>query len=211
MQRDACISQDKLYRYTLTRIWNPRSGQRLMGFIMLNPSTSDSNDDDPTIDLCMLTALKYDFDGIYVVNLFAWISPDSGVLPDAPDPVGPDNDEAILEMLVRTSDVRVAAWGFHRTGRVADLIADRIVKVERLIRPVLLWALGLSKDGHPNHPLGLQRQQKPLKPQALENRKRARLDKAVLSRAVSMLASAQEESHPATGFSRLRLKELLKP
>ena len=66
MQRDACISQDKLYRYTLTRIWNPRSGQRLMGFIMLNPSTADSNDDDPTIDLCMLTALKYDFDGIYV-------------------------------------------------------------------------------------------------------------------------------------------------
>ena len=164
MQRDACISQDKLYRYTLTRIWNPRSGQRLMGFIMLNPSEADANDDDRTIDLCMLTALKHDFDGIYVVNLFAWISPDSSVLPDAPDPVGPDNNEAILEMLERTSDMRVAAWGVHRTRRVADLITDRIVEVEHLIRPVLLWALGLSKEGHPNHPRGLQFQQKPLKP-----------------------------------------------
>ena len=158
MQRDACI--DGQYRYSLTRIWKPKSGQRLMGFIMLNPSEADANDDDPTIDLCMLTALKHDFDGIYVVNLFARISPDPSVLTDATDQVGPDNNEAILEMLARTSDVRVAAWGVPKTQKVAD----QIVEVEHLIRPVLLWALGLSKEGHPNHPLGLLRQGKPLKP-----------------------------------------------
>ena len=136
-----------------------------MGFIMLNPSDADANDDDPTIDLCMLTALKHDFDGIYVVNLFALISPNSEALA-VDDPIGSDNDEAILKMVRQTSDVRVAAWGVpkNKTPRVADLMADRIKKVESLIHPVQLWALGLSKDGHPNHPLGLQRQQKPLKP-----------------------------------------------
>ncbi len=164
MQRDACISLDGLYRYSLTRIWNPRSGQRLMGVIMLNPSKADANDDDPTINLCIKTAMKYGFDGIYVVNLFAWRCKDPNALTRVADPLGPDNNEAIWEMLARTSDVRVAAWGVPKTQQVANLIADRIVEVEQLISPVLLWALGLSKEGHPNHPLGLQLQGKPLKP-----------------------------------------------
>ncbi len=43
----AFLSKCKKYRYSLTRIWDERKPKIM--FVMLNPSTADGTQDDPTI------------------------------------------------------------------------------------------------------------------------------------------------------------------
>jgi hypothetical protein len=66
----------------------------------------------------------------------------------APDPVGPENDRAIVDSL-DWADRVICAWGTHgkHLGRGPE--------VERLLREAgaHLFHLGLSKERHPKHPL----------------------------------------------------------
>ena len=48
---DAIISDDKKYRYLLTRIGD--NDKRMVNFIGLNPSTADQIDNDPTMRRCI--------------------------------------------------------------------------------------------------------------------------------------------------------------
>jgi hypothetical protein len=82
-----------------------------------------------------------------VVNLFALRSTYPALLSKAADPVGPENDVAIITA-VKTSDLVIAAWGVHgplhgRDHEVQEMIAN--VKN--------LHCLGTTKGGHPLHPL----------------------------------------------------------
>jgi hypothetical protein len=45
--QSAVISDDGVYRYQLTRTWDPESPE--LAWIMLNPSTADALADDPTV------------------------------------------------------------------------------------------------------------------------------------------------------------------
>ena len=51
MNKGAKLSDDKLYRYSLWRIWDDKKPYVL--FIGLNPSTADETEDDPTIRRCI--------------------------------------------------------------------------------------------------------------------------------------------------------------
>ena len=64
----AIISPCGRYRYRLDRRWGDG---RTMGFIMLNPSTADAENDDPTIRRCIGFAKREGCDAIAVVNLYA--------------------------------------------------------------------------------------------------------------------------------------------
>ncbi len=132
---------DGPYRYSLDRWWGP--GRR-MCFVMLNPSTADADQDDPTIRRCIGFAKRDAFDGITVVNLFAYRCTRPLHLSDVDDPVGPLNDGAVADA-VRRSDVVVAAWGAHpmAVGRGKALADWRVP----------LHCLGTTKDGAPRHPL----------------------------------------------------------
>lgn len=137
---------DGPYRYKLTRVWGP--GERMV-FIMLNPSTADADIDDPTIRRCIGFAKDLGFDGLEVVNLFALRSPDPAVLAKAEDPVGPLNDRFITDSA--RGGMIVAAWGAHpfaaaRGAEVAAMVAEA---------GETLYSLGVTKDGHPRHPLYL--------------------------------------------------------
>src|SRR5580693_7206992 len=82
------------YRYSLTRIWD--SSLFPMVFIMLNPSTADHRNDDPTITRCRNRALRDNTAGrLVVVNLFALRATDPRALTRHPEPVGPGNDDWI--------------------------------------------------------------------------------------------------------------------
>lgn len=65
MLRDAQISSDGLYRYSLTRHWGtPNESSDPLVFLMLNPSTADGLRDDPTIRRCIGFAKREENNGI---------------------------------------------------------------------------------------------------------------------------------------------------
>lgn len=153
----AVISECGTYRYRLTRrVGNPVRGTCL--FIMLNPSTADAENDDPTIRRCMGFAAAWGFGMLEVVNLFAFRATDPKALLGASDPVGPDNDRHIEEA-ARGAGCIVAAWGVH--GRLRDR-GNRVLEMlwgMDMGKPVL--ALGLTIDKAPKHPLYIRADTKP--------------------------------------------------
>ena len=134
------------YRYTLTRVWD-QGGDRAL-FIMLNPSTATEVQNDPTVERCERRARTLGFGAFRVLNIFAWRATDPRDMRAARDPVGPENDRAIVDSL-DWADRVICAWGTHgkHLGRGPE--------VERLLREAGadLYHLGLSKEGHPKHPL----------------------------------------------------------
>jgi hypothetical protein len=138
----------RTWRYTLTREWRTGSGRCL--WIMLNPSTADEFVLDPTIRRCVGFARAWGFQSIEVANLFALRSTDPRALYAHADPIGRDNDYYIEQAATRADRI-VCAWGAHgahldRGRRVAAVLAC-------VPKPVV--CLGLTKDGHPKHPLYL--------------------------------------------------------
>ena len=144
----AVLSSDGVYRYRLGRTWDPALPPAV--WIMLNPSTADANQDDPTIRRVVRfsTGLRFpDVGGIVVANLYAYRATRPADLWQADDPVGPDNDAHLRELLATGGPV-VAAWGANaRPGRV-----DQVAGMAG-VRGVKLYCLGTTKDGAPRHPL----------------------------------------------------------
>lgn len=152
----AVYSDCERYRYSLTRVWDAHGGRVL--FIMLNPSTATEVQNDPTVERCERRARALGFGAFRVTNIFAWRDTDPRAMRAAADPVGPANDAAIVDSLPWADRV-VAAWGAHGEH------LDRGAAVEAMLRasgsPV--HHLGLTKHGHPKHPLyiGYARQPEP--------------------------------------------------
>lgn len=132
------------YRYTLLRQLN--GGNRTCVFIMLNPSTADAHKDDPTIRKCIGFTKRLGYDILKVVNLYAYRATKPKDLAHAHDPVGPLNDQHILAT-VRDAALVLCAWGTYDPYMRARAV------VEMLDEHGPLMALGLSKNGHPRHPL----------------------------------------------------------
>jgi hypothetical protein len=144
----ASFSLDRVHRYRLSRVFYP-AGHRVC-FVMLNPSTADAFVLDPTVRRCVGFASAWGAGAVEVVNLFALRSTDPAGLRRCSDPVGPGNDAAIVAA-ARAADRTVAAWGAHgvhldREAAVVELLAAAGVD---------LYALSLTKNGHPGHPLYL--------------------------------------------------------
>ncbi|UZD60677.1 DUF1643 domain-containing protein [Shewanella algae] len=142
---DAVISPCQLYRYALTRVWDPE--KPYVTFIGLNPSTADATINDPTIRRCIGFAERWGYGGLVMVNLFAYRATDPSVMMAATDPVGVNNDEW-LKSLADAAGTVVAAWGNHgafmqRSSKVRELIPN-------------LHYLKLNSSGEPAHPLYLK-------------------------------------------------------
>lgn len=143
---EAVFDPSRTYRYLLTRTWDeawPR-----VTWVMLNPSTADAFADDPTIRRCTAFARTWHAGGINVVNLFAYRATRPAELRRASDPAGSANDEFILEAC-RPPAMVIAAWGAHGSLR------DRAETVTKMLAAaqVRLFCLGVTRDGHPRHPL----------------------------------------------------------
>lgn len=145
MESNAVISECGQYRYRLSRRWDDGP---TMAFVMLNPSTADAVDNDPTIERCVRRAKSLGFGELVVSNLFALRATDPGYLYVHPAPVGPGNDEAIIEV-AKDADLVVCGWGTHGS------FEDRGEAVRKLLvaNGVMPQVLALNKDGSPRHPL----------------------------------------------------------
>jgi hypothetical protein len=158
--RLAVISDDGLYRYTLTREWGP--GPAAV-WIMLNPSTADANVDDPTIRRCRGFAQSWGCGKLVVVNLFALRTTKPGHLLHHPDPIGPANDYALKEMLQLDGAWHVVAWGAAVTELVEYGLPAQHERIAELAQGTPLWCLGTTRSGQPRHPLYVARTQERLR------------------------------------------------
>lgn len=136
-------SRCEAYRYGLSRVWDGRKSALL--FIMLNPSTADEHRNDPTVARCETRARSMGFGGVMIANLFAFRATHPRDLKQADAPVGEINDH-LLDLWADRAGMTVAAWGVHGTHRQrAQHVAGRLRGD--------LFHLGLTKHGHPRHPL----------------------------------------------------------
>ena len=142
------------YRYRLWRAWD--EGLPRVGFVLLNPSTADAATDDRTIARCVGFAQSWGYGGIEIANLFAFRTPYHRTLRQAPDPVGPDNDQELAAFAGRVSMV-VAGWGvagaFHERAR--EVLAAPWW-------PADARCLGWTAGGEPRHPLYVPGARQPL-------------------------------------------------
>ncbi len=143
--RSAVISSCGKYRYHLRR--QIGDGQRIVTFIMLNPSTADTDVDDPTIRRCMRFSKRWDCAELHVVNLFAIRSTRPQGIIRSPDPVGPENRKWI-QRAVASSALVVCAWGTCGTFMGQDQMVLGCIK--KLCSPM---CVALTRGGHPRHPL----------------------------------------------------------
>lgn len=174
----AQFSEDRLYRYSLTReietrqdlaprssaeggfaSWKPiPTANPVVTFVGLNPSTADETADDPTIRRCIGFARSWGYARLKMLNLFAYRSTDPLVMwakhREGVDIVGPENMQTI-EAVVGSSDLVVLAW-----GALPSWTHAQAVRVAELVE--LPHCLGLTKGGAPRHPLYMKADTQPV-------------------------------------------------
>ena len=149
VKKTAVISDCKKYRYRLTREW---ADGPLLVFVMLNPSTADADIDDPTIRRCVGFAKRECYQGIEVVNLFAFRSTNPKYLKTVDNPYGHGNFDALGGAILGASLTQshvICAWGAHPIAiNAGKALIDRAKKAK-----VPLFCLGRTQRGFPRHPL----------------------------------------------------------
>lgn len=160
LRNSAVFSDDRKYRYSLWRTFN--SNEDLFGnkvrepkylmFIGLNPSTANENSDDPTIRRVVRFATDWGYDGVYMMNLFAWVTAYPKELKKCADPLGENNDW--LKIISGSCDDVIFAWGNFKE-------AEQRAKEVMAMFPSAK-CLGKNKNGTPKHPLYIAANTQPI-------------------------------------------------
>lgn len=145
----ALFSPCRRWRYLLWRRWEA-SGD-ICVFIGLNPSTADETQDDPTIRRCINFAKSWGYGELWMLNAYAFRATNPVEMKaQGANALGPRNNEYILEAAIY-ADAMIAAWGAHcepeREREIRRIVSDAGKQ---------LCHLGLTKGGHPRHPLYLR-------------------------------------------------------
>ena len=143
------FSPCRRWRYLLWRRWDEK--RPVANFLMLNPSTADELQLDPTCSRARAYAERWGYGGLIVTNVFGWRDTDPKAMRAQADPVGPGNDAAIVRA-AKEAAIVVCAWGNHgahqeRSKAVVKLLRDNGIKVH---------ALKVNANGEPAHPLYLR-------------------------------------------------------
>lgn len=138
------FSEDRKYRYALWRIWDDEKPKVMI--IGLNPSKADESVDDPTIRRVKRLASSWGFGGIYMLNLFAWITPFPEELENCSDPIGDNNGK--LEAYATKCDEVIFAWGSNETNGRESFVLNYFPNAKCIAK---------NADGSPKHPLYVKR------------------------------------------------------
>jgi hypothetical protein len=149
MDTGALFSPCRRWRYLLWRRWDQERG--ICAFVGLNPSTADETKDDPTIRRCIGFAKAWGYGALFMLNAYAYRATNPQVMKAyGANAIGPLNNE-YLRRAALECDLVVAAWGVN-----CDDLREHAIRrdFEAIRKP--LHVLGLTKDGHPKHPLYLR-------------------------------------------------------
>ncbi|KGG22033.1 hypothetical protein EV08_0207 [Prochlorococcus marinus str. SS2] len=122
---------------------------------------ANSSENDPTIRRIVGFADLWGYGSLTVINLFAKISKKPKILKYCHDPIGPRNDFEINKNLRHWSNNHLCdlwiGWGvngklMNRNNQVLKKIRDYDSKTP--------YVIGLTKEGHPCHPLYISKQSK---------------------------------------------------
>lgn len=157
VRADAEFSLDRLERLWLSRRVAEEGPVGLI--IALNPSRAGASDEetDHTITKEKEYARRWGWSGFWKANLFTHIETYSAKLKEvAYDTAVGRYGTVVLEAMIPLAPVIVCCWGSavpkHKLHRIAA-VCQRIRLMKRPEAPVMCF--GVSKDGHPLHPLRL--------------------------------------------------------
>jgi hypothetical protein len=150
----ATFSRCRRWRYLLWRRWD--EAKPAANFLMLNPSTADEFQLDPSCTRARNYAERWGFGAVIITNIFGWRSTDPAQLRLVKNPVGRGNDRAILKA-AHEAKLVVCAWGNHglhlsRSQRVIALLREQRIPLN---------FLKMNEQGEPAHPLYLPGSLKP--------------------------------------------------
>ncbi len=120
---------------------------------MLNPSTADAIQDDPTIRRCMGFARDWGYSRLIVRNLFSIRATNPKDLLTLTAPIGGSAGNRALQAALNADSI-VAAWG-------AFVPFNRLTRAHKLLADADLLCLGTTKDGSPRHPLYVRKDRQP--------------------------------------------------
>lgn len=148
IESGARFSPCRTWRYALWRRWTP--GPTVL-WLLLNSSSADETTNDPTVERCQRRTRTMEagrYGGYEVCNIFALRSTDPKGLYMAEDPVGPENDAAIMDR-IRAAERVICGWGnhgqLHQRGRqVLAMLRNHGITPE---------CLKITGAGEPGHPL----------------------------------------------------------
>lgn len=149
----AVISDCQNYRYRLTRELG-LFGDKVFAYFGVNPSTADATIDDRTVSKWIGFTERNGGSRFIVGNVFAYRATDVKELSTAKDPIGPDNDNHILQ-IISEADILVPCWGSR--NKIPPALQFRLDEVLSMLsqsgKPVLTF--GLTQSNDPKHPLML--------------------------------------------------------
>ena len=150
----AVISECGKYRYLLERDIRIVDGARekIVCFMMLNPSVADAEKNDPTIRRCIDFAQREGGTRLLVVNYFAHRATNPRELPKSKDAEGPEN-WYYIEQAFKRSELVIVGWGSNKFARDNAARYDLLEQINNRLYGV--FCLGTNGDGSPRHPLFL--------------------------------------------------------
>lgn len=142
------FSDCERYRYELCEVWDSKKPMLL--WILMNPSVANFDHSDPTLIKTGKYARAWGFGGQLIGNVHAYRATNSNDMLKVDDPVGPENDKALVEMAKRS---KLIVLGF---GIPPKKLSERGNYVVNLLGETYsLHYLKLNSDGSPSHPLYL--------------------------------------------------------
>lgn len=151
----AVISPDGVYRYRLDRhVGDGTAAPLVFGYFGVNGSTATAETNDQTVKKWIGFTERAGGSRYIVGNAFAFRARDVKALASAADPIGPENDAYLYEIMTE-ADILVPCWGSRdklppRLHPRLDLVRDLIFSFNK---PVQIF--GLTASGDPKHPLSL--------------------------------------------------------
>ena len=155
-EKSAVISVEGKYRYELRRQLS--DSKKTCTFIMLNPSTADAENDDPTIRRCIAFAKRVGAGQLIVVNLFAYRATEPKAMLSKLWSEGRLNNAYIMRaareaqgdhLTAEEGGFVICAWGAHGGHRDRDIEVCTMLTDDGMFPD----CIGVTKDGFPRHPL----------------------------------------------------------
>lgn len=150
-ESSAVFSPCRKYRYTLKRVWD--KSKPMVMFIGLNPSTANETKSDNTVTRCVNFAASWGFGGMYMMNLFAYVSTNPDELITSGEPI--DENNFYLYQIAAECQTIIFAWGASFKQH-----QNRMNKVKKMFPGA--YCIKISKTGEPCHPLYMNSKLKPI-------------------------------------------------